>query len=353
MNMPLVSIVVPIYKVPERFLRQCIESCINQTLKDIEIILVDDGSPDNCGVICDDYAAEDSRIKVIHKHNGGLVSARNAGFDILTGEWHMYLDGDDWIHQECLSDVILCGKKYNNPDVVFWNVVQYIDGKVIQRKSKWACGLEEKFYTGNDCKELARQSLVYSSGITPAYAKLINTNWARNFNIMHDPKLKQGAEGVEFSLRLFYYSNTVLYLNKNYNYYRYNPSSISKAINEENTTYITACFEVIKKDINEFDNAEEFRLVFYQRVVYGLIAMAMSTYFHPENSECISLKISKYKRVIEGTSLYKESIKHCPTICMDKFRIIVLYLLKFKMYRLLSPIARIKLFLFKKGYNNY
>ena len=96
---PLVSIIVPIYKVPERFLRQCIESCINQTLREIEIILVDDGSPDTCGKICDEYANKDLRVKVIHKENGGLVSARNAGFDIVKGEWHMYLDGDDWIDE--------------------------------------------------------------------------------------------------------------------------------------------------------------------------------------------------------------------------------------------------------------
>lgn len=77
MTNPKVSIVVPVYKVPYKFLRQCVESCVNQTLRDIEIILVDDGSPDDCGKICDEYAANDNRIKVIHKENGGLVSARN------------------------------------------------------------------------------------------------------------------------------------------------------------------------------------------------------------------------------------------------------------------------------------
>ena len=97
MQQPLVSIVVPIYKVPEKFLRQCIESCVNQTLKEIEIILVDDGSPDDCGKICDEYAAKDERIKVIHKENGGLVSARNAGQSVVNGEWFTFLDGDDWL----------------------------------------------------------------------------------------------------------------------------------------------------------------------------------------------------------------------------------------------------------------
>ena len=94
--MPKVSIVVPIYNV-EKYLEQCIDSIINQTLKEIEIILVDDGSPDNCPQICDDYVKKDSRIKVVHKTNGGLSSARNAGIEIATGDYIGFVDSDDYI----------------------------------------------------------------------------------------------------------------------------------------------------------------------------------------------------------------------------------------------------------------
>ena len=88
-----ISIIVPCYKVTD-FLPQCVESLMNQTYKDIEIILVDDGSPDATGKLCDDYAKKDNRIKVVHKQNGGLVSARNAGYDVATGDWMMYVDGE-------------------------------------------------------------------------------------------------------------------------------------------------------------------------------------------------------------------------------------------------------------------
>ena len=84
--MKKISIVVPCYKVTD-FLPQCVESLMNQTYKDIEILLVDDGSPDATGKLCDDYAKKDNRIKVVHKQNGGLVSARNAGYDVATGDW--------------------------------------------------------------------------------------------------------------------------------------------------------------------------------------------------------------------------------------------------------------------------
>lgn len=89
-----ISVVVPIYNV-EKYLIDCVESIINQTYLDLEIILVDDGSPDNCGKICDELAKKDHRIKVIHKANGGLSDARNAGIDVATGEFIMFIDSDD------------------------------------------------------------------------------------------------------------------------------------------------------------------------------------------------------------------------------------------------------------------
>ena len=100
MSEPLVSIIVPVYKVPEQYLRKCIESTMTQTLQNIEILLVDDGSPDQCGEICDAYAEKDSRVKTLHKQNGGLSSARNYGCRAARGKWIMFVDGDDWIEPD-------------------------------------------------------------------------------------------------------------------------------------------------------------------------------------------------------------------------------------------------------------
>lgn len=96
MEKPIISIIVPIYKV-EKYLEHCVNSILNQTIKDIEVILVDDGSPDTCGEICDRLATEDDRIKVIHKPNGGLSDARNKGIDIAQGKYIGLVDSDDYI----------------------------------------------------------------------------------------------------------------------------------------------------------------------------------------------------------------------------------------------------------------
>lgn len=102
MQTPLISIIVPIYKV-EPYLRRCLDSIVNQTYTNLEIILVDDGSPDSCPQICDEYAAKDKRIVVIHKENGGLSDARNAGLDICKGEYISFVDSDDWVDEKYID----------------------------------------------------------------------------------------------------------------------------------------------------------------------------------------------------------------------------------------------------------
>lgn len=107
-----ISVIVPIYKV-EQYLEECVDSLIEQTYKNIEIILVDDGSPDNCGAICDRYAEQDDRIQVIHKKNGGLSDARNAGLDIASGEYVLFIDSDDYVSVDMVEELYGAIKKQN------------------------------------------------------------------------------------------------------------------------------------------------------------------------------------------------------------------------------------------------
>lgn len=137
-----ISVIVPVYKV-EPYLRKCLDSVVNQTYQNLEIILVDDGSPDRCGAICEEYAVRDKRIRVIHKENGGVSSARNAGLSAVTGEWIGWVDSDDWIEAdmyECLlkkaeeqeADIAVCGMAEHCPAGTFqrgWKEEQTLDNR--------------------------------------------------------------------------------------------------------------------------------------------------------------------------------------------------------------------------------
>ena len=147
----LISVIVPVYNV-EKYLRQCLESIINQTYKNLEIILVDDGSTDNSGNICEEYAPKDNRIKVIHKTNSGLSSARNAGLDICTGEYIGFVDSDDWLEPdmyEILHDKMI----EDQADIV--NCGFYREYK--EHREKFAV-LEKCVYSGYDVIEQSYSS---------------------------------------------------------------------------------------------------------------------------------------------------------------------------------------------------
>ena len=127
MDNPLISVIVPVYNV-EKHLDRCVESIVNQTYTNLEIILVDDGSPDNCPAMCDAWAEKDNRIKVIHKENGGLSSARNAGLDVMTGEYVYFIDSDDYINEITISTLYNLINEYN-ADMSFGRYYRVFDSE--------------------------------------------------------------------------------------------------------------------------------------------------------------------------------------------------------------------------------
>lgn len=140
--MPELSIIVPVYKV-EKYLPKCIDSILAQTFRDFELILIDDGSPDNCGAICDEYAARDSRIKVIHQANAGVSAARNAGLDIASGTYLGFVDSDDWIEPEMYETMIATAKE-KQVDVVVCGHSTYEENGNLQYTKRPTEGIVEQ-----------------------------------------------------------------------------------------------------------------------------------------------------------------------------------------------------------------
>lgn len=165
MNNPLISVIVPVYKV-EKYLNKCVESIVSQTYKNLEIILVDDGSPDNCPAMCDEWAKKDNRIKVIHKENGGLSDARNKGIEVATGEYIMFVDSDDYL------DEIICEKLY------FLTSQHKATIAISNFKRVWEGVDSEEELTKSEIRVLDKAQIIEQiynptiGSITPAWAKL-------------------------------------------------------------------------------------------------------------------------------------------------------------------------------------
>lgn len=219
--MPIVSVVVPVYKV-EGYLERCVQSIRNQSLSDIEIILVDDGSPDNCPKICDQYAALDSRIKVIHKENGGLSSARNAGMKIASGQYIGFVDSDDSIHPimyETLMKILLD----KDVDFVMSDYNRILkSGKSFLKTLDINGGLYEK----EDIVRNIFPSLIMGENLDygpllSVWHCLYNLNFLRSNNIEFDEEVKWSEDNI-FSAMVGYCAKSFFYFKGQglYNYYQ-------------------------------------------------------------------------------------------------------------------------------------
>jgi glycosyltransferase involved in cell wall biosynthesis len=338
-----ISVVVPVYNI-ESYLSDCIDSLINQTFKNIEIILVDDGSPDHCGKICDDYALRDERIKVIHKENGGPVSARNTGYEASTGNWVMYLDGDDWLDTDICEILANCVTEYEGIDVVFWN---WTSTRTEWTISGWKSDTEKQLYVGEECMDLAYHTLVYKSGISSSYCKLIRKEFAAKYGLSHNVRLSLLAEDVEFSLRVFAAAKKALFI-RNCNYhYRYNPTSITHSINKDNPRVIINAFTEIKQYILRLPEPERFIQIFYQRVLYALIAETMANY-SINNKKSIKFKMGTLQNILNENKLFQEALLYGSLSGMDPYRKAVIYSIKYRCYFLLPFISIVKYLFIKK-----
>lgn len=172
--MALISVIIPVYKV-EEFLDECVTSIVNQTYTNLEIILVDDGSPDNCPHLCDEWARKDERIKVVHKKNSGLSSARNAGLDIAKGDYICFVDSDDFYTKDAIEIMYNRIVKDDNVDIVSGKIYRYIDGVISTYNEKWNIE-EERRISPEDFTVKTMEMSVSHTVVNKLYCKHVVKN---------------------------------------------------------------------------------------------------------------------------------------------------------------------------------
>ena len=232
---PLISIIIPVYKV-ELYLKQCVESILIQTYSNIEVILVDDGSPDSCPQICDEYARKDYRIKVIHKSNGGLSDARNVGLNIAVGQYVVFVDSDDWIENTMVEHLLFACKKYN---VEMATCARYItDGHSTRAV---AFNGPARAYSA---EEALNEILLGKSMDVAAWDKI----YVRNlFEEIRFP-VGENNEDIAVFYKLVDLAGRVAHTGTTEYFYRSRPGSITKL------KYSTDARKIIEKNLNSIEN---------------------------------------------------------------------------------------------------
>lgn len=217
---PQISIIIPIYNV-ERYLRQCIDSILAQTFTDFELLLIDDGSPDGCPAICDEYAEKDTRIRVFHKQNGGVTSARNKGLNNANGNWIIYIDGDDWIEPTYVEE--LYNAAINNEADIAICAFRFVyeDGSsVIEHPTIW-----------DDNKQASLNR--YIASIWTTACGTIQKSSLYKDNGVQSPKDLTFCEDFHLMVRLCYFANKVVSINRPLYNYRQRSSSIVHSLNDK------------------------------------------------------------------------------------------------------------------------
>lgn len=248
----MISIIVPVYNV-EKYLKKCVDSILNQTYRNIEIILVDDGSPDNCPTICDSYAKKDKRIRVIHKKNGGLVNARKSGLEIAQGEYIGFVDGDDWIEPEMyelFADMI---KKYS-PDMVLSDF--YYDNNTELSNSEQL--FDKEYYDKTALEKLVYPKMLfggtyYKFGINPCcWSKIYKKELIIKNLPLVDGRIKMG-EDAAFTYPCLLDAKSVAAIKKPSYHYILNPESMTKSYDENLKEIIFLPYERIKEKCREVE----------------------------------------------------------------------------------------------------
>lgn len=226
----LVSVVVPIYNV-EKYLDRCVESIVNQTYKNLEIILVDDGSPDDCPAMCDEWAKKDSRIKVVHKTNAGLGMARNTGIDNATGEYIFFIDSDDYIDFDTVKKCVQNATNNHSDVVIFSRYNVYEDAKT----TKCSINTSDFVFKGDAIRNhLLPCMFTYEMGFgVSACCKMFKLDVIKNHNLKFVSEREIISEDSFFTLELFSKVTTVTIIPESFYYYYQRSNSLSRSYNPQ------------------------------------------------------------------------------------------------------------------------
>ncbi|MBQ3182949.1 MAG: glycosyltransferase [Clostridia bacterium] len=264
-DLPLISIIVPVYNV-EAYLTKCLDSILEQSYKNIEVILVDDGSIDNSGPICDEYAVRDQRIKVIHQKNAGLSGARNAGLEVIVGDYIMFVDSDDWI-SSATCETAIKNTLENDADIVFWSYIREYSDRSLPRY------IYDKDITFEDTSYEELLLRVLGNTNSPEMLDSLSSACNKCYRVKNIAEKVRfvdtkyiGTEDLLYNVEMFLLSKKACYIHEAFYHYRKTAkSSLTSIYNDDlinkRKNLFNALVQALPADVDEvYHNALEKRI---------------------------------------------------------------------------------------------
>lgn len=334
MNDILVSIIVPVYNV-EKYLDRCVTSIVGQTLKEIEIILVDDASPDNSPALCDSWAERDERIKVIHKQNEGLGLTRNAGMAIAQGEYVAFADSDDFVEPDMYDRLYIECKK-NNLDCIYseFNVDDYPGFRVVTRP--------EKLYVGAEEIEQLRLDIV---GAEPSYISgvkfhcssckgLYSLGLIRKYGLKFHSEREYISEDTLFNLDFLCHSKRVKIVPWQFYHYCLNNASVTHSYRADKWKRLLMMLSILN-DESKYQNRAELQLRLKRTAIF--YSMAALKQEKRRTDTGFTSKIDAFKKIIREPVL-RDYLKGYPISKLPIKWLIYTFFLKYRMVHMLYAI---------------
>lgn len=319
MNIPKISVIIPVYNTG-KYLPKCVESVRNQTLSDIEIILVDDESPDNAPELCDEYAQNDKRIKVVHKKNGGLGYARNSGLDVATGEYVSFIDSDDFIKPEMMQTLYETAKRYDADDVrsgtIFYNEDRTIVRHDVDKLTIFRGADEIKSFVLDLIGPLPEEprDVKYMMSVCLAIHRrcVIEDNHVR-----FTSERETLSEDMIFGLDLYPKMNCIVCIPVCFYHYRTNPNSLTHTFSMEKYKRTYNFLNLVKEKLMRKYDESEF-LIHYQRLMFLYLRNNISSTINTRNSMMLKYRYLKYilsdefwTKLISNYPYKKMNLQHC------------------------------------------
>ena len=327
MDTPLFSIIVPIYKT-EAFLRQCVDSILNQTFEDFQVVLVDDGSPDGSGAICDEYARCDSRVTVVHKENGGLVSARKAGLAQCCGRYIVNVDSDDYIASDHLA-AFAAAIQTHEPDVVLCSATRFSEEEQTPMRTLLPAG----YYAGEKMTQI-RENLICAENAlqTIMYGVCLLAARRDDYCVfqMPIPETISRGEDLVVTVPLLASCRSVYVLDHDGYFYRDNPVSIMNTFRHNEVQQIKVLASYLRETVDAV----------YHRKIDLYVA---THYFDFLDRAMLIMNYHQYRQLVKETlddELYAYLAR---ATCKDNIMWQIIFVLqKFKFFGILWLLRKIR-----------